>query len=83
MCCSGSVITHSLTGKQICMPLYETDKYRLLDITIYSIDMVFKTWYLKHGISHTTNNNQEMEIFKNRSTYNTDCIIKLSWVLAL
>ena len=83
MCCSGSVITHSLTGKQICMPLYETDKYRLLDITIYSIDMVFETWYLKHGISHTTNNNQEMEIFKNRSTYNTDCIIKLSWVLAL
>ena len=73
VCCSGSVIAHSLTGRHIFMPLFETDKYRLLDITIYSIDMVFKTWYL-----HTTNKDQEMEIFKNRSTYNTDCIIKCS-----
>ena len=49
MCCSGSVITHSLTGKQNCMPLYENHKYRLLDITIYSIDMVFKTNMVFHA----------------------------------
>ena len=49
VCCSGSVITHSLTGKHICMLLCENNKYRLLDITIYSLNMVFKTWYFIHN----------------------------------